>query len=107
MIHGLCELLWIQRILRDLGFESAGPIMFFCDNNFAIHIAQNPVQRDRTKHVEVDCHFIREKLDQKIIQFPYVKSINLLADVLTKAVPGKLFHEAIDKLGMIDIYALT
>jgi len=55
----------------------------------------------------VDCHFIREKLDQKIIQFPYVKSINLLADVLTKAVPGKLFHEAIDKLGMIDIYAST
>ncbi|WMV36910.1 hypothetical protein MTR67_030295 [Solanum verrucosum] len=67
MTHGLCELLWIQRVLRDLGVERVGPMKLFCDNKSAIQIAQNPVQHDRTKHVEVDRHFIKEKLDQKII----------------------------------------
>lgn len=78
-----------------------------CDNKTTIQIAQNPVQHDRTKHVEVDRHFIKEKLDQKIIQFPFVRSENQLANILTKAVSGKVFHNIIDKLGKIDIYAPT
>ncbi|XP_021625007.1 uncharacterized protein LOC110624199 [Manihot esculenta] len=73
----------------------------------AIEIAQNPVQHDRTKHVEVDQHFIKEKLDQKIIQFSFVKSEDQLADKLTKAMSLKIFHDMIDKLGMIDIHAPT
>ena len=63
MTHGLCELLWIQRVLRDLCVESIGTMKLFCDNKFEIKISQNPVQHDYTKHVEVDHHFIREKLD--------------------------------------------
>jgi hypothetical protein len=46
----------------------------YCDNKSAIEIAHNPVQHDRTKHVEVDRHFIKEKLEAGIIQFPFVKS---------------------------------
>jgi hypothetical protein len=45
-----------------------------CDNKAAISIAYNLVQHDRTKHVEIDRHFIKEKLDQKLIQFPFVQS---------------------------------
>ncbi|KAJ8768201.1 hypothetical protein K2173_021141 [Erythroxylum novogranatense] len=86
MAHGLCELLWIKGILQDLGIECSIPISLFCDNKAAIQIAQNPIQHDRTKHVEIDRHFIKEKLDQKIIQFPFVKSESQLADILTKAV---------------------
>ena len=78
-----------------------------CDNKVAIEIAQNPKQHDHTKHVEVDHHFIKEKLDQKIIQFLFVKSENQLADILTKAVSGKGFHDIIDKLAIIDTYAPT
>jgi hypothetical protein len=105
MAHGVCELMWIRNILRDLGIEYTEPMNLFCDNKAAIAIAQNPVQHDRTKHVEVDRHFIKENLDGRIIQFPFIQSKSQLADVLTKAVSGKAFHDIIDKLGMINIYA--
>lgn len=107
MAHGICELLWIKRVLSDLGIEHTKPMNLYCDNKAAIDIAQNPVQHDRTKHVEVDRHFIKEKLNQKIIQFPFVKSEDQLADVLTKAVSRKVFQNVISKLSMLDIYAPT
>ena len=107
MAHGVCELLWIRNILRDLGIEYATPMNLYCDNKVAIQIAQNPIQHDRTKHVEVDRHFIKENLDEKIIQFPFIQSESQLADILRKAVSGKVFHGIIDKLGMINIYAPT
>ncbi|XP_022876792.1 uncharacterized protein LOC111394998 [Olea europaea var. sylvestris] len=58
---------------EDLGIEYTKPMKLHCDNKSAIEIAQNPVQHGRTKHVEVHRHFIKEKLDQKIIQFPFIK----------------------------------
>lgn len=72
MAHGLCELLWIKRVLKDLGIKYMKPMYLHCDNKSAIEIAHNPVQHDRTKHVEVDRHFIKEKLHQKIIQIKYI-----------------------------------
>ena len=77
------------------------------DNKTTIKIAHNLVQHDRTKHVEVDRHFIKENLDQKIKQLLFVRSEDQLADILTKAVSGRAFYNAIDKLGMINIYAPT
>ena len=79
----------------------------YCDNKAAIQIAQNPVQHDRTKHVEVDRHFIKEKLEAKIIKLPFVKSEDQLADVLTKAVSNRVFYNSFDKLGIENIYAPT
>ncbi|CAL8078242.1 unnamed protein product [Prunus armeniaca] len=70
-------------------------------------IAQNPVQHDRTKHVEVDRHYIKQKLKAKVIQFPFVKSEDQLADILTKAISSKVFHNSLDQLSISDIYAPT
>jgi len=78
-----------------------------CDNKAVISIAHNPVQHDRTKHVEINRHFIKEKSDQKLIQFPFVQSEHQLVDILTKAVSGKAFYGIINKFGMTDIYAPT
>lgn len=78
-----------------------------CDNKSAIQIAHNPVQHDRTKNVEVDLHFIKEKLGRKIIQFLFMKSKGQIADILIKGVSKGPFTSVIDKLGMIDIYTLT
>jgi len=100
-------LLWIESVLKDLEIKYIDPINLYCDNKVTIQIAHNPVQHDRTKHVEIDRHFIKEKLDQKIICFPFVNYANQLADVLTKAVSNKDFYHMIGKLGMIDIYAPT
>ncbi|CAL8115439.1 unnamed protein product [Prunus armeniaca] len=79
----------------------------FCDNKSARDIADNPVQHDRTKHVEVDRHFIKEKLEKKIVSIPFVESEGQLADVLTHAVCSRKFGNSLDKLGMCDIYAPT
>ena len=62
MALGICELLWMKIILEDLRIKWDEPMKLYCDNKAAIAIAHNPVQHDRTKHVEVDRHFIKEKL---------------------------------------------
>ena len=107
MARGLCEMLWLRHLLRDLGFRQKKAMPLYCDNKAAIEIAHNPVQHDRTKHVEVDRHFIKEKLDGQIIFFPFVPSEEQLADILTKALSSKAFHDSLDKLGIGDLYAPT
>jgi hypothetical protein len=107
MSKGLCELLWLRRLLTEIGFPPSVEMNLFCDNKAAIAISQNPVQHDRTKHVEVDRHFIKENLEGKIVKFPFVKSESQLADMLTKAVSSKVFHSSLDKLGISDIYTPT
>ncbi|RVW64684.1 Retrovirus-related Pol polyprotein from transposon RE1 [Vitis vinifera] len=72
MALGLCEALWLRLLLQDLGCLSRQPIRLFCDNKVACDIAHNPVQHDRTKHVEVDRFFIKEKLDDKIVKLPKI-----------------------------------
>ena len=65
MAHGVCELLWIKRILHDLGLCKKNPMILHCDNKAAIAIVNNHVQHDRTKHIEVDRHFIKDHLDKR------------------------------------------
>ena len=79
----------------------------YCDNKAACDIAHNPVQHDRTKHVEIDRHFIKEKLEAKLIEVPHVRSQDQLADILTKALSSQAFHGILDKLDMQNIYAPT
>ncbi|KAL6180482.1 hypothetical protein ACLB2K_047145 [Fragaria x ananassa] len=79
----------------------------YCDNKAAIEIAHNPVQHDRTKHVEVDRHFIEEKLDGQVIYFPFVPTEEQLADILTKALLAKVFRDSLDKLDICDLYVPT
>ncbi|RYE24977.1 MAG: transposon Pol polyprotein, partial [Sphingobacteriaceae bacterium] len=107
MAQGICEILWIRGILNELQIKFTTPMKLFCDNKSAISIANNPVQHDRTKHVEIDRHFIKEKLERGEICMPFVPTSEQLADVLTKGLYKLKFEDFISKLGMIDIFAPT
>ena len=54
MAFGVCELLWLRNLLNELGVDSQEAMKLYCDNTSAIEIAHNPVQHDRTKHVEIN-----------------------------------------------------
>ena len=73
-----------------------------CDNKVAMSISENPVQHNRTKHVEVDRHFIKEKLEDGTVELSFLKSQDQLADILTKAVAGRTFTKVLSKLNIGD-----
>lgn len=56
------ELKWFKSFLRSLGVIHSSPMKLFCDSQFALHIAKNLAFHERTKHIEVDCHFVRDEL---------------------------------------------
>ncbi|RVW70143.1 Copia protein [Vitis vinifera] len=101
MTLGLCKALWLRLLLQDLGYLSRQPIRLFCDNKATCDIAHNPVQHDRTKHVEVDRFFIKEKLDDKIVELPKIRSEDQLTDILTKAVSSQVFLKIFRQVGHV------
>ena len=103
MVKGICELLWLKKLLVEIGVALSYEMNLFCDNKAAIAISHNPIQHDRTKHVEVDRNFIKQNLEEKIIQLPFIKSEDQLADILTKAVSARNYYNSLDKLGIRDI----
>jgi len=96
----VAEISWVVRLLSDLSFSPSLPINLHCDNQAAIHIARNPVFHERTKHIELDCHFVREKLLDGLISLSFVPSSSQIADLFTKALAGPLHRHFIGKLGV-------
>lgn len=103
--HLVSEILWLRSLLRDLDIHISSPTPLHCDNQSAIYITENPVFHERTKHIEITCHFVRDEWVKKVISFSHVRSTEQLADILTKALPPKLFHTFMGKLGFDNIYA--
>ncbi|KAL4576370.1 hypothetical protein LXL04_012463 [Taraxacum kok-saghyz] len=74
------ELAWLTRLLHEFTVPNLTPVPVHCDNLAAIHIAKNPVFHERTKHVEIDCHFVREELQDGLISLRHVPTLSQLAD---------------------------
>ena len=72
MVAAAAEVTWMIRLLDDLEVKNLTPITLNCDNQSTIYIAKNPVFHDRIKHIEINCHFTREKVLQGLVQLSYL-----------------------------------
>lgn len=100
-----CELQWLTYLLHDLQLPLIEPALLYCDSNSTRQIATNSIFHERTKHIELDCHFIREKLQQKLFQLFPISSANQLADVFTRALDPHPLSVFVSKLGVHSIYS--
>ncbi|XP_058211450.1 uncharacterized mitochondrial protein AtMg00810-like [Rhododendron vialii] len=101
------EITWLRYILQDLRVKQKGPAPLHCDNQVALHIAANLVYHERTKHIEIDCHIVREKLQAGEVSPIYIPSRDELADIFTKALGGDSFNHLSRKLGLHNIHSPT
>jgi len=102
MTSATCELVWLKHLLTDLGCPCSITMTLYCDNQAAMHIASNPVFHERNKHIEVDCDYIRQQVQSKLIATHYVRTYDQLADKFTKVLPSTQFHQLLSKLGSIN-----
>ncbi|RVW84338.1 Retrovirus-related Pol polyprotein from transposon RE2 [Vitis vinifera] len=105
MALATCELIWLRHLLRELRFGKDEQMKLICDNQAVLHITSNPVFHERTKHIEVDCHFIREKIASGCVATSFVNSNDQLADIFTKFLRGPRIKYICNKLGAYDVYA--
>ena len=97
------EVVWLRRLLSDIGCPCDKETTLYVDNQSAIHLVRNPVFHKRTKHIDVHFHFIREKVNEGKIRVEYVPSENQRADMFTKALPRDRFNDLCFKLNMTTI----
>ncbi|XP_058776035.1 secreted RxLR effector protein 161-like [Vicia villosa] len=99
LAHATCEGRWLTLLLHDFHLSSTSPIILYCDNKSAMHIAANPVFHERTKHIEIDCHVVRERVLDGTIHLMPVTTHEQVAGIFTKSLHLR------SKLGIFDIHS--
>ena len=100
-----CEFASLIQLLKELGVYKEQSMKLVCDNQATLQIASNPVFHKRTKHIEIDCHFIREKIQSGEISTTFVNSNEQLDNVFTKSLRSPPVNYICSKLRVYDIYA--
>jgi len=97
-----CEVVWLQRILADVKEEKYCPTCINCDNQSVIKLAHNPIYHARSKHIMLEHHFVREKIEPKEIDLIFCNTNDNMADIFTKPL-GKIKFEVFRrKLGVVE-----
>ena len=105
MAHATSEIVWLRWLLSDMGVTYSSPTPLYCDNKSAIQIAHNSVFHERTKHIEIDCHFVRQHLQSGTITLPFVSTTLQLTDFFTKTHTTARFRFLLDKLSILSALA--
>ena len=95
---GAAELAWLRQVLCDLCLFLASAPVIWCDNTNALTLAFNPVFHGRTKHIEVDYHFVHEKVVRGDISIQFISTDDQIANIFTKALPSPRFLRLSSKL---------
>lgn len=98
------ELKWLKRLLKDLGVTHKEAMKLFCDSKAALYIATNPVFQ-RTKHIEADCHSVRDTVQEGLIATRHVRTTEQIADIMTKALGASAFQYLMTKLGVRNLHS--
>ena len=106
MAAALREVKWLRKLLKGLDVEQKST-RFFCDSKAAIHIASNVVFHERTKHIENDCHAVRDAVQAGLIKLHHIWTQDQVADILIKALGRAQFRNLLSKLGIHDPHAPT
>src|SRR5437667_7876310 len=104
MAHTAKEMIWLQYLLQDLGMSKYEPKVLFCDNQGAISLAKNPTHHAKTKHVDVQLHFIRDHVEKGTIKIEYCPTEDMLADIMTR---GLAKDRHVRLLGLMGLVANT
>ena len=83
MTMTMCEVVWLLGLLKDLEVVHPQLVLFFYENQAAMHIGENPIFHERTKHIEVDYHVVRDRVQVNTIKFFYTPTHSQLADLFT------------------------
>ena len=100
-----CELIWLKQLLQKLKYSEVTQMKLISDNQVALHIASNPIFHERTKYIEIDCYFIREKVLSRCIATSFVNLVDQPANVFTKFFRGPRISFICNKFGVYDLYA--
>uniref|UniRef100_A0A803P355 Uncharacterized protein n=1 Tax=Cannabis sativa TaxID=3483 RepID=A0A803P355_CANSA len=98
--------MWIHSLFTELGIKTPQPPVIWCDNLSTVLLTVNLVLHARTKHIELDLYFVREKIIHKLVQVKHVPAPDQLADGLTKAISTNRFSQFRSKLTIEDIKSL-
>jgi histone deacetylase 1/2 len=102
--NATAELMWIQALLRELGLFLRRPPSLWCDNIGATYLSVNPVFHARTKHIEIDYHFVREQVAKKALEIRHISTHDQLADVLTKPLMIQQFERFCSDLNVFPTF---
>ncbi|KAL9379742.1 hypothetical protein Peur_028224 [Populus x canadensis] len=97
------EIVWLRGLISELGFPPTDPTPLYGDNTSAIQITANLVYHECTKHIEVDCHYIREAFTRGVITLPHLTTDLQIADVFTKALTCQRHKFISSKLMLLDL----
>ncbi|XP_019150234.1 PREDICTED: uncharacterized protein LOC109147052 [Ipomoea nil] len=100
----VCEIQWLHYLLTDLNVIFDRPTSLFCDNQYAIAIGENHFFHERTKHIEIDCHVVKQEVQEGLIRLLPIPSSQQIADGFTKALPKPAFDTFHSKLGVQDVH---
>ncbi|GER52645.1 transposon Ty1-DR1 gag-pol polyprotein [Striga asiatica] len=96
-----CEVVWLQSLLNELRVKFIKPSTIWVDNRGAVYLASNPVYHARKKHLELDLHFIREKVESKVVSVQHVPSCEQVADIFTKPLTGQSYTNLRNRLRLL------
>jgi EAL domain-containing protein (putative c-di-GMP-specific phosphodiesterase class I) len=94
-------MMWVQKLLKELRIQHPSAARLWCDNLGAKYLSANPIFHAQTKHIEIDFHFVRERVANKLLDIRFINSVDQLADGFTKAVPAVKMKQFTSNLGLV------